>query len=145
MKKTIGILALSIALFSCSDSEENARLEIRLTDAPGDYEAVYVDIQGVEIHADEGNTSNGWKSLEVQEGRYNLLEFTNGIDTLLATAVLPAGRISQIRLILGDNNSVKIDGQEIGVDDAERAAFRAKAERARRAYRGDYLQDLTGL
>ena len=115
MKKTIGILALSIALFSCSDSEENARLEIRLTDAPGDYEAVYVDIQGVEIHADEGNTSSGWKSLEVQEGRYNLLEFTNGIDTLLATAVLPAGRISQIRLILGDDNAVKIDGQEIGL------------------------------
>ena len=47
MKKTFGILALSFALFSCSDSEENARLEIRLTDAPGDYEAVYVDIQGV--------------------------------------------------------------------------------------------------
>ena len=115
MKKTIGILALSIALFSCSDSEENARLEIRLTDAPGDYEAVYVDIQGVEIHADEGNNSNGWKSLEVQEGRYNLLEFTNGIDTLLATAVLPAGRISQIRLILGDDNALKIDGQEKGL------------------------------
>ena len=107
MKKTIGILALSLALFSCSDSEENARLEIRLTDAPGDYEAVYVDIQGIEIHADEGNTSNGWKSLEVQEGRYNLQEYTNGIDNLLATAVLPEGRISQIRLILRDNKSVK--------------------------------------
>ena len=77
MKKTIGILALSIALFSCSDSEENARLEIRLTDAPGDYEAVYVDIRGVEIHADEGNASSGWMSLDVQEGRYNLLEFTS--------------------------------------------------------------------
>ena len=113
MKKTIGILALSFALFSCSDEEKNARLEIRLTDAPGDYEAVNVDIQGIEIHSDDGNMSNGWRSLNVQKGQYDLLTLTNGIDTLLASAELPAGRVSQIRLILGDNNSVRIDGQEL--------------------------------
>jgi hypothetical protein len=113
MKKTIGILALSLALFSCTSEDGTARLEIRLTDAPGDYEAVHVDIQGMEIHADEGDASNGWRTLDVQKGRYNLLELTNGIDTLLTTAVLPAGRVSQIRLILGDDNSVTIDGQEL--------------------------------
>jgi hypothetical protein len=114
MKKTFGFLALSLALLSCSADNENARLEIRLTDAPGDYEEVNVDIQGIEIHAD-GSTTNGWKSLNVQKGVYNLLELSNGIDTLLTATELPAGRISQIRLILGDDNSIKIDGEEIAL------------------------------
>jgi hypothetical protein len=114
MKKTIGILALSLALLSCSTDNENARLEIRLTDAPGDYEEVNVDIQGIEIHAD-GSATNGWKSLNVQKGVYNLLELSNGIDTLLSATELPAGRISQIRLILGDDNSIKIEGEEIAL------------------------------
>jgi hypothetical protein len=83
-------------------------LEIRLTDAPGDYEAVYVDIQGVEINSESGES--GWKQLEVNKGIYNLIEFTNGMDTLLATASVPAGKISQIRLKLGEDNTVVIDG-----------------------------------
>ena len=113
MKKTIGLLALSLALLSCSDENQNARLEIRLTDAPGDYEEVNVDIQGIEIHAEGGDLASGWKSLNVQQGVYNLLELSNGIDTLLSVTELPAGKISQIRLILGQQNSIKIDGQEI--------------------------------
>jgi hypothetical protein len=113
MKKTIGLLALSLALLSCSDENQNARLEIRLTDAPGDYEEVNVDIQGIEIHAEGGDLASGWKSLNVQQGVYNLLELSNGIDTLLSVTELPAGKISQIRLILGQENSIKIDGQEI--------------------------------
>ena len=38
-------------------------------------------------------------------GIYNLLDFTNGKDTLIADAELSGGSNSQIRLILGDNNS----------------------------------------
>jgi hypothetical protein len=48
--------------------------------------------------------------LDVEDGIYNLLELTNGLDTLLGSAVLPAGRVSQIRLILGTNNSIMVNG-----------------------------------
>src|SRR5688500_5284131 len=114
MKKTIGFFILSIAVLACSSEDsQNARLEIRLTDGPGEYEEVNVDIQGIEIHADNGEVASGWKSLNVQRGVYNLLELSNGIDTLLSAVELPAGRVSQIRLLLGENNSVKIDGQEL--------------------------------
>ena len=102
------MVVAAFSLAACSSDEETARLEIRLTDAPGDYEAVYVDIQGVEINSESGD--GGWKQLEVNKGIYNLIEFTNGMDTLLATAELPAGKVSQIRLKLGDNNTVVIDG-----------------------------------
>jgi hypothetical protein len=46
----------------------------------------------------------------IKPGVYNLLDFRNGIDTLLASVDVPAGKISQIRLILGENNSVVVDG-----------------------------------
>ena len=112
MKRIAGLFLLSFYLLACSNDEQNARIEVRLMDAPGDYEAVYIDIQGLEVHT-ESESSEGWKSLEVEKGIYNLLELTNGNDTLLAFAELPAGKISQIRLILGENNSMQIDGSEV--------------------------------
>ena len=110
MKRIAGFLLLSIFWLACSEDNHTARLNVMLTDAPGDYEEVNIDIQGVEIHISGGNQNSGWTSLDVEHGVYNILKLTNGLDTLLATAELPAGKISQIRLILGDNNSVKING-----------------------------------
>jgi hypothetical protein len=110
------LLILPALVFSaCENKEEigTATLKVRLTDAPGDYEAVFVDIQGVEIHASETpDISEGWVALKgIRPGVYDLLTLTNGIDTLLASDVIPAGKLSQVRLILGDKNSIKIDGQ----------------------------------
>src|SRR5215203_1965455 len=114
MKKSLIILLVPFILWSCDNHDgETARLEVRLTDAPGDYEEVNVDIQGVEIHSEDGNPSQGWMSLEVRKGVYNLLEFTNGLDTLIASAELPAGKLSQIRFILGENNSLKVSGDVV--------------------------------
>jgi Domain of unknown function (DUF4382) len=111
MKKIAGFLLLSVIWLACSNDDQTARLEVRLTDDPGDYEEVNIDIQSVEVHTDGGNQDSGWATLDVESGVYNILELTDGLDTLLATAELPAGRISQIRLILGEDNSVKV-GEE---------------------------------
>ena len=100
------IIILAFFLFSCSNDNESAKVEVRLTDAPGDFQEVNVDIQAVEVHGEEG----GWRALDVENGVYNLLELSNGLDPLLATAEFPASKISQIRLILGNNNTVKVNG-----------------------------------
>src|SRR5688572_26730265 len=98
--------------FACeSDEKTNAKLQVWLTDAPGDYQEVKIDVQGVEIHASENDDGKGWTSVNVKTGIYDLLELTNGLDTLLGEVELPAGKISQIRLKLGDNNSLVTDGQ----------------------------------
>lgn len=120
-KRTIFLVLLAfgfftLALSSCDDDNGtgNARLEIRLTDAPGDYQEVNVDIQEIRVHAssdDRGDDDSGWQSLAIHKGVYDLTKLTNGIDTLLCSVELPAGKISQIRLVLGDNNSVRVDGQ----------------------------------
>jgi len=101
-----------MVLISCSEDQKNARLEIRLTDAPGDYDEVNIDIQGVQVHSDNGD---GWKSLEITPGVYNLLELTNGLDTLLGAIELPAGRISQVRLLLGSNNTLKVNDEVVAL------------------------------
>ncbi len=112
MKRIVGFLLLSFVWLACSENNQTtSRLEVKLTDAPGDYEEVNIDIQSVEIHTDSGSQTSGWTTLDVKSGVYNILELTNGLDTLLASADLPSGHISQIRLILGANNSLKVGGE----------------------------------
>lgn len=110
MKKLFGLLFIGLFFFTaCNDEESRVRnFKIHLTDAPGDYDAVYIDLQGVQVHSEEGN----WVDLNTNTGIYNLLDLTNGVDTLIVDDQAIVGDISQIRLILGDNNSVVIDGVE---------------------------------
>ncbi len=96
---------------ACSKNENTnmapgtASLSIRMTDAPANYTAVYIDLKAVEITGDAGKST----LLNVNAGIYNLLDFANGVDTLIATGSLQAGKIEQVRLILGSNNSVIVD------------------------------------
>ncbi len=114
-KKPALILAMAIgtiSLFSCQKSVNNgstdqARLEVRLTDNPPvNISEAWVDIREVSINMGD----SGWISLEgTRPGMYNLLDLTNGRDTVLSNALIPAGSISQIRLVLGDNNYIITD------------------------------------
>lgn len=112
-RKTLALFTLSAIAFSaCSEKQtmqetQNARLQVRLTDSPDpNVREVWVDIQQVQINMDD-STGDSWVSLTgANPGVYNLLELTNGRDTLLADAEIPAGQIGQIRLVLGPNNYV---------------------------------------
>lgn len=117
-KYIIPFLLSGLIGFSSCDSDSDtgtAKMEVRLTDSPGDYAEVNVDIQSVQVHKDAAGDEAGWVTLnEINPGVYNLLDFANGRDTLLASSNLPAGRISQIRLVLGQNNSLKLkDGTRV--------------------------------
>jgi len=120
------MLAIAGASFlvSCSDGEtsaggsQNARLQVMLTDAPNNnVKEVWVDIEGVQINR-EDSTGNAWVTLAGSHpGVYNLLDLTNGRDTLLSDAEIPAGRISQMRLMLGTDNYVILnDGTRVNLE-----------------------------
>ena len=96
---------------SCNKDEATTSLVVRLTDSPGDYEAVNIDIQSIEVHANTGEQSSGWTTLDSNSGVYDLLTLNNGVETVIADDVYPAGRVSQLRLVLGENNSVVVDGE----------------------------------
>lgn len=118
-KFVIPFLLSGLVWFSACDSEKEgngtARMEVRMTDAPGDYEEVNIDIRSVQIHKEDTESESGWLTLDnIHPGIYNLLDFANGRDTLLASANLPAGTISQIRLVLGNNNTLTLkDGRTV--------------------------------
>lgn len=102
-------VAVLLTLWACKkdNAERTATLHVRLTDAPAVYDSVIVDIISVMVHSDQ----TGWVTMNMPApGRYNLLQFTNGMDTLIATTTIPTGRVSQIRLILGSNNSITKNG-----------------------------------
>lgn len=139
---------LLLIWFSCQkeiDRRGEQQVKIYLTDDPVPFDAVYVDIQGVEVlvmpdscrshddddddeqdeHGDDGSDGHDddddedededrehcaiWDTLDIRPGVYNLLELSNGADTLLASGFTVAGTIKKIRITLGNNNSVVVD------------------------------------
>lgn len=109
MKYLLLIVAIATLTVGCNkESEPNkkASLRVHLTDDPADYEEVNIEVESVEIHTN----TNGWTVLNTLSGVYDLLDLTNGIDTLIAIDSLTTGTISQVRLNLGDNNSIKVNG-----------------------------------
>ena len=118
--KTLKLIALGLTLItgtaivftSCKkDSESTSTLQIRLTDAPTAFDEVNVDIREINVKfSDDTSGSNGWVSMPTNAGIYNLLGLQNGVDTLLASLVLPQQTVKEIRLVLGPNNTIKDNG-----------------------------------
>ena len=107
MKKIFFAAIAMLMLFGMNACNKNkqAKLEVYLTDDPANYSEVNIDIQKVLINVSNGGEN--WKELPITPGVYNLLDFRNGLDVLLGSIELPAGKVSQIRMELGANNSVK--------------------------------------
>ncbi len=116
--KSVSAAAL-IAFFSvsCDDDDDNdgvdgtSRIRVTMTDAPGDYDEVNVEVIGVKYKVTNDDGEDGWVDLETANtGIYNLLDLTGGVTVMLADEEIPAGHLGQIRLILGDDNTVVKDG-----------------------------------
>lgn len=112
------------------------KLSVYLTDAPARFDKVLVDIKSVAVKIDtssswwgQGDGPGGarspwgancgnkdrndagalWDTLDITPGVYNLLDFANGTDTLLANANVAKGKIIAFRLELGTDNSLVKD------------------------------------
>jgi hypothetical protein len=110
----LAILAVTLIVIACSKKDASsgkARFQVALTDDPGDYDMVNIEVKDIRInYSNKGD--EGWVSLDgIRPGNYNVLRLVNGKDTLLADAQINAGRIQQIRLVLGENNFVTVDGK----------------------------------
>lgn len=76
------------------------------------FDSVFIDLQKLEVKLEDDTLPNeGWVSLSIHPGVYNILRFRNGLDTLFATGTLPNGRVQKVRLTLGIQNSVMKNGQ----------------------------------
>lgn len=116
MKKTsfkylAALIVLAVIIFvSCAkeNSGGTSTLQIRLTDGPTNLVEVNVDIREINVKfSDDSSGTNGWISMPTNARVYNLLGLQNGVDTLLASLVLPKDTVKEIRFVLGPNNTVK--------------------------------------
>jgi hypothetical protein len=107
-RKGLIFLFITILIFTACKKEGTAVLNVHLTDAPVlGLDAVYLDLQAIEVNSSEKETEKGWRKLNMEaQGAFNLLSYVNGKDTLIASGTFPPGKISQIRLIPGPDNSV---------------------------------------
>jgi hypothetical protein len=107
-----GLFALVFFGTACKKEAPTGSMSIYMTDAPAGYSKVNVDVRQIRVHYDDQkNGENGWMTLSTKAGIYNLLELRNNVTTLLADGTdLPPGKISQIRLLLGEQNTVETDG-----------------------------------
>ncbi|MDM5176357.1 DUF4382 domain-containing protein [Massilia sp. DJPM01] len=82
-------------------------LNVSLTDAPAcGFDAVNVTISKVRVHKSAAavDTDGGWSDVVLASPRkINLLDLTNGKLDALGSTEVPAGRYSQVRLVLDPN------------------------------------------
>lgn len=115
------LLVLTLIIFiGCTESntttstQGTSKISVKLMDDPGDYENVFIEVIDVKVKVNnDSEDDNGWQSLEViNTGVYDLLELTGGLNVLLVDEYeIPSGILNQIRLILGDDNTIVIDGE----------------------------------
>lgn len=144
LKLFLPLLLLTL-IFSCKDSDSDEiskaqpTISVRLVDAPGDYAAVNVEILDVMIKMeDDGfddDDDSGWIPLTTSDDDeiVNLLDFTGGISKVLVDRFpIPAGTLSQMRLVLGDNNTLLMDGDsnpiELKTPSAQQSGLKVKID-----------------
>lgn len=122
-------VALLVLLASCSRTDNastdfndgQARIQFILTDNPAHYDHVFVNIKEVLVNVGQPEPDNGrngnWVTYPLRpnfDRRVDLLDLRNGDFVYMGEPfALPAGDISQIRLVLEESgNAVVVDGVE---------------------------------
>lgn len=131
MKTIVSFIMIGLLITSCNNDDDQKAsypYAVRMTDAPGPYDEVNVDVQGVEVMGENGKMV----LLNVNEGIYNLLELSNGVDALIATDSLEMSSVTQIRLILGTRNTVVVDNVSypLSTPSAEQSGLKLKVNQS---------------
>jgi len=117
--KKLNFIAFSLfvvlSVLGCSDNNDNnnnssSSIQLRLIDAPGDYLEVNVNI--IDIRYNQSDGEGGWQSFGDPDDypiEVDLTELIAGNDLLLVDEVIPSGDLKQIRLVLGEGNTLVIE------------------------------------
>ena len=124
-KNLLGLFAIvtaisALVMISCKkelSADNNAvpagksQIQVMLTDDPSQFfDSIFIDIRRVEIKVEDSAGVERWDTLSIRAGVYNILNFRNGLDTLLGTGFIPNGRVEKVRITLGSNNYVMYKG-----------------------------------
>lgn len=129
------LLVTSFFFISCDKTPESrSSVSVYLTDGPGEYDAVMIDIQKVEVKVDHDPESmmddnhglgdddsddhltrkdrfGDWININFTPGVIDVLSLRNGVEAKLGEASIDKGTVRKIRFTLGENNTVTVNGQ----------------------------------
>ena len=101
---------LSTLITSCTTDatspEEGGTLKLYLTDAQSAYDEVNITFSEISAHF-----NSDWITVVGEPVKVNLLNYNNGETLLLGSEDLPAGKYTQIRLLISDADIV-VDGAQ---------------------------------
>jgi hypothetical protein len=107
---------LMAGIQSCNNEETtnngSAILKLKLIDSEGDYLEVNVNI--VDIRYNQSDGDEGWLSFGDPTDypiQVDLTQLISGNNLILADEVIPAGDLKQIRLVLGEGNTLVIEDE----------------------------------
>jgi hypothetical protein len=132
------VVAAAITITACKKSDSaqapagsQQHLTLYLTDGPGFFDSVLVDIKSVKVLVDtsantrrhddndwddvgdregrnprRGDSSLVWQNLNIAAGIYDILHLRNGLDTVLAATSIPKGAIRMLKIEIGTRNSL---------------------------------------
>jgi hypothetical protein len=128
------LMIFAISFSSCTKNGVSGgdSLQIYLTDGPGDFEAVNIDIQKIEVKLDKdekqmkddrfGDNDDDkddhlkrkdgygeWVDVKFTPGTIDVFKLRNGVEKLLADGNV-TGTVRKIRITLGSNNTVVKSG-----------------------------------
>ncbi len=118
LKSFFGIGAvLMLLMFNCNSDNSNkndtARIQLKLVDEPGDYLEVNIEI--IDIQYKSSDDEESWVSFTPDGGypiNVDITELIAGNSLLLTDEVVPVGILKQVRLVLSDNSTLKIEGED---------------------------------
>lgn len=119
MKKKIAYVGLALVftslaiLIGCKkdkngSAEGTTKVEIRMTDAPGNFDKINLNVKEIVLFS-EGKPY----TFTADAGIFNILDFRIGSskpDILVASGEMPAGEITEIRLVLNDSGNTIVVG-----------------------------------
>src|SRR5688500_17699165 len=88
--------------------QQSGTMNASVTDAPSCYEAVNVTVHKVRVHqsAGAGEGDAGWSEIVLNPPKQvDLVPLTNGVLEALGQTTLPAGKYTQLRLVLVENDN----------------------------------------
>ncbi|TMI96102.1 MAG: DUF4382 domain-containing protein [Bacteroidetes bacterium] len=97
-----------LSILSCKKETKTAPIQFLLVDKPATYDSVNVHIVGMQVQINHDTAA--WIPINTKDSIYNLLDLQNGITTVIAQDTVPVGVLQQVRFILGDNNTVVVNG-----------------------------------
>lgn len=103
------VVCAGFSIQSCKKNKEasQGQMEVRMTDSPGDFIALNVEIMKIEAYLE----NSGWVTINESTKEINILDLTNGAEVTIASSTsVQAGVYTKLRLTFSGENSLTFNG-----------------------------------